>query len=177
MTQSYPAGEYVMSEKTEANLALALAAESKAAARYTAFAQKADHGGDPSMAHLFRALSESKSVQARRYLLLLRGKIGTSRENLESALALERQAYEEGYPGMIREAEEEGMKTAHLVFSQTREVEPVQTTLIEKALAEGETPTHGDYYICQVCGYISENRVPEKCPICGAIPGKFKRVI
>ena len=101
-----------MSEKTERNLALALAAESQASARDTAFAQKADHEANPLLARLFRALAESESVQARRYLLLLRGKIGGSRENLESALTRNQRAYEEEYPRMIREAEEAGLKTA-----------------------------------------------------------------
>jgi rubrerythrin len=63
-------------------------------------------------ARLFRALTESESVQARRVLLLLRGKIGGSRENIESALTRNQRAYEQEYPGMIREAEEEGLKTA-----------------------------------------------------------------
>jgi rubrerythrin len=166
-----------MSEKTERNLALALAAESQASARDTTFAQKADQEANPSLARLFRALAESESVQARRYLLLLRGKIGGSRENLESALNRNQRAYEEEYPRMIREAEEAGLKTAVMVFSQSREVEPLQAALLEKALAENLTAPDEDYYVCQVCGYVSESRAPENCPVCGAIPGKFKRVV
>ncbi len=166
-----------MSEKTERNLAWALASEYQASARDTAFAQKADHEADPLLARLFRALAESESVQARRYLLLLRGKIGGSRENLESALTRNHRAYEEEYPGMIREAEEAGLKTALMAFSQSREVEPLQAALLEKALAENLTAPDEDYYVCQVCGYVSESRAPENCPVCGAIPGKFKRVV
>jgi rubrerythrin len=166
-----------MAEKTEKNLASFLAAESRAAARHAAFAQKAAHEADPRAARLFRALSESKSVQARRCLLLLRGKIGATRENMESALAQERRAYEEEYPTLIWEAQEEGMKTAEMVFSQSREVAPVQAGLLEKALKAEPEPIAIDYYVCQVCGYVSENRAPEKCPVCGAIPGKFKSVI
>ena len=166
-----------MSEKTERHLALALAAESQASARDTAFAQKAEHDANPLLARLFRALAESESVQARRYLLLLRGKIGGSRENLESALNRNQRAYEEEYPSMIREAEEAGLKTAQMAFSQSREVEPLQAALLEKALAENLTAPDEDYYVCQVCGYVSESRAPESCPVCGAIPGKFKRVV
>jgi rubrerythrin len=36
-------------------------------------------------------------------------------------------------------------------------------------LAERETV----YYACQVCGYVSEDEAPERCPICGAVKGKF----
>lgn len=165
-----------MAEKTEKNLASFLSAESIASARHTAFAQKADHEADPRAARLFRALSESKSVQARRCLLLLRGRIGATRENMESALAGERLAYEQVFPALIQDAETEGMKTAEMVFSQSREVAPVQADLLEKALEAEKETGPVDYYVCQVCGYISENRAPEKCPICGAIPGKFKLV-
>jgi rubrerythrin len=132
-----------MSEKTEKNLALSLAAASRAAARHSAFAQKADNENNPAAAGLFRAQAESKSVQARRYLLLLRGKIGGTRENLESALALERRAFEVDYPEMIREADEEEMNTAQMVFSQTREVSSVQAALMEKALTGGPNPSGG----------------------------------
>jgi rubrerythrin len=166
-----------MSEKTERNLSWALAAESQASARDTAFAQKADHEANPSLARLFRALAESESVQAHRFLLLLRGKIGGSRENLDSALTRNQRAYEQEYPPMIREAEEEGLKSARMAFSQSREVEPLQAALLERALLENLTAHDEDYYVCQVCGYISESRVPESCPVCGAIPGKFKRVV
>jgi rubrerythrin len=166
-----------MSEKTERNLALALAAESQASARDTAFAQKADHDAIPLLARLYRALAESESVQARRYLLLLRGKIGGTRDNLESALTHNQRAYEQEYPGMIREAEEEGLKTALMAFSQSREVEPLQAALLERALEENLTGLDEDYYVCQVCGFISASRAPENCPVCGAIPGKFKRVV
>ena len=166
-----------MSEKTEKNLALALAAEYQASARDTAFAQKADHDANPLLARLFRALAESESVQARRYLLLLRGKIGGNRENLESALTRNQRASGQEYPPMIREAEEDGLNTALMAFSQSREVEPLQAALLERALAENLTAPDEDYYVCQVCGYISESRAPENCPVCGAIPGKFKRVV
>jgi rubrerythrin len=166
-----------MSEKTERNLALALAAESRASARDAAFAQKADHEANPLLARLFRALAESESVHARRVLLLLRGKIGGSRENLESALLRNQLAAEQEYSTMIREAEEEEMKTALMVFFQSREVEPLQAALLEKALTGNLTAPDEDYYVCQVCGFISESRAPENCPVCGAIPGKFKRVV
>ncbi len=39
-------------------------------------------------------------------------------------------------------------------------------------LAERET----NYYVCQVCGYISGDEPPENCPVCGAVQSKFKLV-
>lgn len=74
-----------MADKTESNLAYAFAAESKAAVRNAAFARKADMEGYPQIARLFRAVSEAESVHAHRYILLMRGKVGSTEENLRAA--------------------------------------------------------------------------------------------
>ncbi|RLB42023.1 MAG: rubrerythrin family protein, partial [Deltaproteobacteria bacterium] len=55
-----------MNSKSEKNLAIAFAAESKAAARNAAFAQKAETEGYKQIARLFRAVSDAESVHARR---------------------------------------------------------------------------------------------------------------
>lgn len=165
-----------MADKTEQNLAQAFAAESRAAARNTAFAQKADHDGQPQIGRLFRALADSESIQARRYLMLLRGKIGSTPDNLEAAFRQLFKSYEEEYPRMIREAEEEGQKTAESSFNQSREVETTLMTLLKKGRNNELSDVDLDYYVCQICGFISKTQVPEKCPVCGAIPGKFKPV-
>jgi len=34
-----------------------------------------------------------------------------------------------------------------------------------------------DYFVCSVCGYIAENSPPEKCPVCSAVHGKFKKEV
>ncbi|MEJ2723606.1 MAG: ferritin family protein, partial [Deltaproteobacteria bacterium] len=74
-----------MADKTEKNLAYAFAGESKAAVRNEAFARKADLEGYQGIARLFRAVSEAESVHARRYLMLMRGKVVSTEENLETA--------------------------------------------------------------------------------------------
>lgn len=165
-----------MSEKTEQNLAQAFAAESRAAARNSAFAQKADHDGQPQIGRLFRALADSESIQARRYLMLLRGKISATPDNLEAAYRDILKAYEEEYPRIIREAGDEGLKTAESSFSQSRDVKTTLMALIKKGLNHELSEVDLDYYVCQICGFTNPSRVPEKCPVCGAIPGKFKLV-
>ena len=75
---------------------------------------------------------------------------------------------------MIREAEEEGLKTALMAFSQSREVEPLQAALLEKALAENLTAPDEDYYVCQVCGYIGESRAPKTARCAGLSRGSLK---
>ena len=165
-----------MSKKTEKNLAYAFAAESKAAARNSTFAQKAAAEGYSQIARLFRAVSEAESVHARRFLRLMTGKIGTTEENLETAFQNEIKANAEEYPKLIGEAAEEGMTSAEKAFAQSRDVEDMHADLYKRALNDLMEERETAYFVCQVCGYVAENEAPENCPVCGAVKGKFKSV-
>jgi rubrerythrin len=33
-----------------------------------------------------------------------------------------------------------------------------------------------DYHVCQVCGYVTDKKNPDKCPICGAPKEKIKSI-
>ena len=165
-----------MSEKTEKNLAYAFAAESKASARNATFAKKADLDGYAQIARLFRAVAEAESVHARRYLMLMRGKIGSTEENLETAFQNEIKANVEEYPKLIKEAAEEGVKPALNAFSQARDVESFHAELYKKAINDMVADRETDYYVCQVCGYVGEDKAPDKCPVCGAVKEKFKQI-
>lgn len=165
-----------MSDKTEKNLAYAFAAESKASARNATFARKAEMESYSQIARLFRAVSDAESVHARRYLLLMRGKIGSTEENLETAFQNEIKANVEEYPKLIKDASDEGNRSVFKAFSQARDVESLHAELYKKALNDMVSDRETDYFVCQVCGYISEDQPPQKCPICGAVKDKFKRV-
>lgn len=165
-----------MSSKGEKNLAIAFAAESKAAARNAAFAQKAQAEGYSQIARLFRAVSDAESVHARRYLMLMRGKIGSTEENLKTAFKNEITANEDEYPKLIKDAVEEGLKPIEKAFSQSRDVEDRHAELYKKAMNNMLSERETVYYVCQVCGYIAEDSPPENCPVCGAVKGKFKKV-
>lgn len=165
-----------MPEKTEKNLAYAFAAESKASARNMTFSKKAALDGYPQIARLFKAVSEAESVHARRFLLLMRGKIGTTEENLETAFQNEINANVEEYPKLIKDASDEGKESVLNAFSQSRDVENRHAELYKKAMNDMLSDRETDYYVCQVCGYVSEDEAPERCPICGAVPGKFRLV-
>ena len=103
-----------MTDKTEKNLAYAFAAESKAAARNAAFAAKADREELPQMAKLFRAVSEAEAVHARRFLMMMRGKIGSTEENLETAFENEIKANAEEYPKLIKDAADENQRLSRV---------------------------------------------------------------
>ncbi|MBI4777264.1 MAG: rubrerythrin family protein [Deltaproteobacteria bacterium] len=165
-----------MSKKTEQNLAHAFAGESKAAVRNNAFAQKAEQEGYSQIARLFRAVSDAESVHARRYLNLMRGKIGNTEENLETAFQNEIRANVNEYGVLIKDASDEGQKVALTAFTQSRDVEAGHAELYKRAMNDMLMDREEDYYVCQVCGYISEGAAPEKCPICGAVEVKFKLI-
>ncbi|WP_028322189.1 rubrerythrin family protein [Desulfatiglans anilini] len=165
-----------MGEKTEKNLGYAFAAESKASARNLAFAQKAEVEGYAQIARLFRAVSEAEGVHAQRYLRLMRGKIGSTEENLQAAFENEIRANVDEYPQLIQDAMNEGVAAVEKAFTQSRDVESEHADLYKRAmndmLAERETA----YFVCQVCGYIAEDEPPVNCPVCGAVQQKFKPV-
>lgn len=165
-----------MPENTEKNLAYAFAAESKAAVRNDAFAKKAESDGYPQIARLFRTISDAESVHARRYLRLMRGKIGSTEENIETAFQNEIKANVEEYPKLIKDASDEGKESVSNAFSQSRDVESRHADLYKKAMTDMLADRHTVYYVCQVCGYVSEDAAPENCPVCGAVKAKFKLV-
>jgi rubrerythrin len=165
-----------MPTKTEANLAYAFAAESKATARNSAFAARAEQEGYSQVSRLFRAVSEAESVHARRYLMLMRGKIGPTEENLEAAFENEIRANVEEYPKLIQDAHAEQNSAAEKAFAQARDVESRHAELYKHAMNDMLSERDTIYHVCQVCGYVAEDEAPENCPICGAVKGKFKEV-
>jgi rubrerythrin len=164
-----------MSERVAKNLASAFASESKAAVRNAAFALKADQEGHPQLARLFRAVADADSVHARRFLLLMRGKIGTTEENLKAALENEEKANKEYYPCMVKDARGSS-KAVKKAFAQSMETDGQHADLFERAKPDMPANTEADYYVCHICGHISVGFVPENCPVCYAVSGRFKRV-
>ena len=163
-----------MPDKTEKNLSYAFSAESKAAARNEVFAKKAEMEGYTQVARLFRAVSDAESVHSRRFLMLMRGKIGSTEENLQAAFENEIKANAEEYPRLIREAAEEDQEAALKAFSHARDVENRHAELYKKAINDMIAERETAYHVCQVCGYIAEDEAPDRCPVCGAIKEKFK---
>lgn len=166
-----------MGEKTEKNLSKVFAAESKASLRNAAFALKAEKDEYINAARLFRAVSDSESVHANRFLLFMRGKVGTTEENLKTAFENEIKANAEEYPQLIKDAEEEDTNNTILkAFTQTRDVEERHALLYKKMMNDMMEDRVTDYYVCQICGYIAEDEIPESCPVCGAVKTRFKAV-
>jgi rubrerythrin len=162
--------------KSEQFLKEAFAGESQANRKYLAFATKADQEGHPQVARLFRASAEAETVHAHSHLRALKG-IGSTKENLEAAIAGETHEFEHMYPEMIEGAKAEGNKEAERSFVYANAVEKVHAELYEKLLKSlGSTGDSFPYYVCPVCGFTAENEPPDTCPVCKAKGKMFKKI-
>jgi rubrerythrin len=166
-----------MKEKTKQNVYTAFIGEAKAYFRLTAFAEKADEEEVPQIAVLFRAIAEAERIHATRHLNLMKDLIVKDTDsNLEYSFQQEKSVSENAYPEFIKDAEEEGEKSAVLVFSQARDAEEFHAKLYDQATYHLIRDEIKAYHVCQVCGYVTDAGIPEKCPICGAPKEKFKTI-
>jgi rubrerythrin len=102
--------------KTHQNLKEAFAGESQANRRYLYFAQKADVEGYPDVAALFRSVAEGETGHAFGHFDFLAEvgdpatglAVGSTADNLKSAIEGETYEYTEMYPGFAKTAREEG---------------------------------------------------------------------
>jgi len=162
-------------EIIEKNLAVAFSEESKMASRYAAFDLKAEQDGYPQLARLFRAMKNAKSVHSRRFLYLMRGKIGTTEENLKAALENEVRVVD-AYHGMGEEAKQ-AATAVKKAFIQSRKVNAEYVEILRTAAKDLLAGTESIYYVCQICGHIHKDEVPESCPVCKAVPGRFEKLV
>ena len=161
--------------KTHENMMAAFAGESQANRKYLAFAKQADKEGLPQVAKLFRAAAEAETIHAHGHLRNA-GKIGSTLDNLKSAIDGETYEFTKMYPQMIAEAEAEGEKVPARYFGWANAVEEVHANLYKKALENPSALADVDYYVCSVCGYTHEGPHDGKCPICNAAASAFYKV-
>ncbi len=104
------------SSKTLENLKAGFAGESQANRRYLYFAQKADEEGNQEIAQIFRSTADGETAHAfghMKYLATVGDPVtgepvGTTEQNLKSAIAGETYEYTQMYPGFAKTAREEG---------------------------------------------------------------------
>ena len=128
--------------KTHQHLKDAFAGESQANRRYLYFANKADVEGHSEVASLFRATAEGETGHANGHLdyLALVGDpatdlpIGDSASNLRSAVAGETHEYTDIYPGMAKDARNEGFDEIADWFETLAKAERSHANKFQKAL-------------------------------------------
>jgi len=167
----------MMEAKTRQNVLTAFVGEAKAYFRLLAYAEKADEEQEPQIALLFRAIAEAERVHATRQLNLVKDILVKDTDtNLEASFQREKTVSENTYPDFIKDAEDEGETVAALAFSHARDAESYHAKLYERAIYHVIKNVVKAYHVCQVCGYVTDKKIPKKCPVCGAPPEKFKTV-
>ena len=146
--------------------------EAKAALRLKIFAKKADEEALPQISKLFRVISSSEEIHGERALRMLREILDTD-TNLKESFQSEVHVAGVAYDNFIELAEEVEDAAALSVLSNSRDVEDAHAKLYKNAINHliGERET--TYYVCQVCGYVSDGVLPEVCPVCGAPKDQF----
>ena len=128
--------------KTHNNLKAAFAGESQANRRYLYFAKVADIEGYPEVAGLFRDTADGETGHAHGHLDYLKAAgdpatglpIGSTEKNLKAAIAGETHEYETMYPGMAKEAREEGFDDIAVWFETLAKAEKSHAGRFKKAL-------------------------------------------
>ena len=147
-------------------------AEAKAALRLKIFAKKADQEQLPQMAKLFRVIAFSEEIHGERALRMLR-EIKDTDTNLKESFQSETHIAGVAYERFVELAGEIGEVTASTIFSNSKDVEDGHAKLYKNAINHliGERET--TYYMCQVCGHVSDGVWPEVCPVCSAPKNQF----
>jgi rubrerythrin len=127
---------------TEKNLKDAFAGESQANRRYLYFAAKADVEGFNDVATVFRSTAEGETGHAHGHLEYLEAvgdpatglPIGETAANLRAAIAGETHEYTDMYPGMAKQAREEGFEEIADWFETLAKAERSHANRFQKAL-------------------------------------------
>ena len=162
---------------TAENLKDAFAGESQANRSYLAFAKKAEKEGFLNVAKLFRTTAEAEKIHAEGHLSAVNG-IGSTAENLQTAIEGETHEYTEMYPPMLQQAEAEGHKSKRM-FAYALKAEAVHASLYKlalQAIERGEDLAEAKFYLCPICGHVEFGNPPEACPVCGARAGTYVEV-
>ena len=130
--------------KSHENLKGAFAGESQANRRYLYFARMADIEGYPDVGSLFRDTSEAKTGHAFGHLDFLKEvgdpvtevPIGTTENNLKSAVEGATYEYTEMYPGFAKTARQEGLNELAEWFETLAKAEKSHAGRFSKCLSQ-----------------------------------------
>ena len=161
-----------MDEKLKEAFRKVYEGEAKAALRLKIFAKIADQEDLPQISKLFRVISFSEEIHGERAFRMLK-EIKDTDDNLKDSFQLETHVAGVAYESFIALAEKIEDATASNILSNSRDVEAGHAKLYDFAINHliGERET--TYYVCQVCGYVSDGVLPKVCPVCSAPKEQF----
>ena len=156
-----------MNEKAYQHLATAFVLETVAAAKNEIRARKAAREARLKAARLLRALTSAQRVHSNKGLMLLRGKISSTDNNMADLMqTLERSIAT--YESILEELEGAARNFVDQLLRTTRN----HLGLLRKY----SQPEEKTYCVCQICGFIATEMVPERCPVCQAVKEKFLKI-
>jgi len=184
-----PSAQDYENQTTLANMQAAFNGESNARAKYLAFAQKADEEGYAGVASLFRAAASAEGVHAENHAEVIRQlggnaqatiddiQVGTTRENLEAAIAGESYEWDVMYPGMLNRARRDRDRAALRSFNFAMTAEREHAKFYRAALENLESWKEArTFYVCSVCGETVATLDFKKCPSCFAKVDEYVKV-
>ncbi|XHR29271.1 MAG: rubrerythrin family protein [Chthoniobacteraceae bacterium] len=184
-----PARGAANNEAVLTDLATAYQGEANAHERYALFAKKADEEGFPQVAKLFRAASYAEQIHRDNHkaaiekmggqvpaIVLEIPKVGSTRENLESAIKGETYESKVMYPEFLKRAKEAKASPAVRTFTFAQEVETEHNKLYQAALDHLGQNQPVDYYVCPVCGNTDTSLPAKRCDICGTPVEEWKKI-
>ena len=153
--------------KTEANLKAAFAGESQARGKYYYFAAKAREEGYDAVAHYFEEAAVNEQEHAKIWCKILGG-IGSTKENIQTAIDGENAENTTMYPDFAKVAKEEGFGDIAKLFENVAEIEKSHEEhfkLLLKGL--GSATAAPSRWKCINCGNIvAAKEAPSICPVC-----------
>ena len=158
---------------------------------YLVFARRAEEEGFGEIASLFRAISQAEAVHAARHLRIIerlggsatepddRPSYGPTFENLEFAAKQEFQERGRNYAALLNEHDEAEDQEVVRSFALARAAEAKNERLCTEALQRFDDlrgSARKTFYVCPVCGYITEARTFTLCPGCSTKVLQFRMV-
>ena len=163
--------EALKGTKTEKNLQDAFAGESQARNKYTYFAAKSKKDGFVQIANIFEETANNEKEHAKMWYKILYG-IDETVENLKTAAGGEAYEWQEMYPQMAKDAEEEGFDDIARLFRAVADIEQEHEARYKKLVKNIEDGVvfsrDGDrIWQCSNCGHIVVGpKAPNVCPVC-----------
>jgi len=186
--------------KTIENLSKAFIGESQARNRYTFYAKIAKKEGFEQISELFLLTADNENEHAKWLLRMINQimkksretmdeikvdsgvptTLGSTIENVKSAIKGENYEHTQMYPEFAKVAEEEGFPDIATRLRAIAKAEEHHEERYQKILKNLENNTTFKkeskvYWVCRKCGYIHEGEEPpENCPSCGHPTGYFQ---
>lgn len=156
--------------KSRENLATVYAERSIQAARNLARADRADTNDRHPEARLFRALAQAQTVQATKALLILQGMAEETPDAINAAGA-ETELTSQMLQAMVMTAATEREPMIESCAIQFSRASSSHATMLQRVSQKPEA-----YHVCQICGHMVTQPIPERCPVCRAVADQFLMV-